>query len=253
MSNKVKVLRDKHKSPTSIYPKVNMNSLTSEVKQYIESQGVQEETRGNITTKIFIDKWGDVGIASVMQAKKDNTHLAECRVFGNKTGDNDVYGAEISYQEGNTLATVSVDKSGVLLSGINADININTTGESKLYINGVEYQAGGGSQLYQHNVIIYRENVIDAILTIINDSDTKLNTLALLATYIHGKLGSSNIMASGKCLYSGSTYLIINGVYCSANDIITVYGITEGESMSSLWRGFLASDGLTIADIVYAI
>ena len=47
-----------------------------------------------------------------------------------------------------------------------------------------------GKQLYQHNIWFYTEsgtNTTRGTLTIINDDDTPLNTISLLATYLNGK------------------------------------------------------------------
>lgn len=52
MPKKTKVLTDKYKSTTKIYPKVIMDSLTPEVREYIESQGGDTENYFLITAVI---------------------------------------------------------------------------------------------------------------------------------------------------------------------------------------------------------
>lgn len=235
MPKKTKVLSDKYKSTTKIYPKIIMASLTPEVREYIESQGGQEETLGNFTTKSFIDKWGDYGIASVIQTKKDDTHFAECRVYGNKVNDVDVYGAQISYREGTSLVTVGVNKDGILLSGIDKDINIETFGTSKLYINGVEY-TGGGTQLYQHNIQWKNStgtNGTEITLTIINDSDTPYTSNSDIASYLysHGFISNSNIIkASGSVVNksNSNTYIVVGFWAVNATTIQLVMIQTNG-------------------------
>lgn len=149
MPKKIVVLRDKHKSPTRYYPKVLEECLPNDVPIKWTSK-----TKGNFTGKFYFDEWSDNALAPAVIIKKDDTHKAEIRAWGNNVLGNDIYGVSMSYQEGGSkLGTVEITKDGINISTVNTDVNINTTGNAKLYINGVEYQAGGG-QLYQHEIVV---------------------------------------------------------------------------------------------------
>lgn len=216
MAKRIIQMRDRHKSTTNLYPKVTDKCLPNEIPSKWNSK-----TKGNFTGEIYFDEWGDNALAPVIQIKKDNTHKAELRVWSNNVLDTDIYGVEMQYQDGNDLATIGIDKDGILLSGINKDININTTGTSKLYINGVEYQAGG-SQLYQHNITI-----LDATscltFTIINDISTQMTTTQV-KNYITTNFTGDNskmLMASGM----GGGYIYCGVYFSTYNNKLTAFGL----------------------------
>jgi len=230
MAKRIVQMHDKYKSTTNLYPKVTMGSLSPQVKAYIESQGEQEEKRGDITAKLYIDKWGDYGIASVLETRKDATHFAECRVYGNKVDSEDIYGTELTYRNGNILDAVRVDKDGITLTSEN-DININTYGTSKLYINGVEY-TGGGKKLYQHNIVLTAFSNNDKIMVfpIVNDSDTPF-TISTLAQYLYnnGYTDNNNMIGvSGYSNLSGDVYW--QGIFASTTSQVKVYSAKINQS-----------------------
>ena len=132
----------------------------------------------------------------------------------------------IATAEPNGLISLETDKSLITLStGFSVQTNTDDTPHTlsfdntgSLTIDGTPVGGGGGgSQLYQHVINIYNSLNPDLTInmSIINDSNIPLNTLALIASYLYNK---GHISYQTGLPVSGSSYISNKGY-----NIICVY------------------------------
>ena len=168
MCRKIVQMRDKYKSTTREYPKVleqclptDYQGLPAKLDDKVDKE-LAYGTEDTFTLKIDLNEDNDAIILSANETAEDNLF--------NSTGYISLTPRqmEISYVDSSsglpdpvTVGHISLGNGGGIelegevidLHSTNGDIDINT-GDGKLYINGVEYTGGGGSQLYQHNIYI---------------------------------------------------------------------------------------------------
>lgn len=220
MPKKTKVLSDKYKSTTKIYPKVIMDSLTPEVKEYIEGQGVKIDDTTTSTTKVW-------------SSQKTNTEVGNAK-------DKGVYytTTEPTLQSANyygiLLSNISNKDDNIALKPKDIIIYINNGSVDSVYhintiigtsINVVKVGSfGGDKQLYQHN-IHYDSSQCQCIFTIINTISSPMYLIDI-AKYLYDNgfnQNTTSLMASG-CTYTGSNdgKGVIIGVYSTNGTTITI-------------------------------
>lgn len=190
MPRKIVTLRDKYKSTTRYYPKITMDSLSPDVKAYIEGQGGGTEIDDNTTS--LESTWSSKKISDSLDI---NLLFATTRntIFYTKTTPT-LNGDYYEITRADLLNPQSVDqrnyiaKQLILLDSddkVKEIYSIQQFEEISPYTLKLTFRGsfgGGGKTLYQHN--IYFDNAYTRLsgtsyptrgtITIINDSNTPM-------------------------------------------------------------------------------
>ena len=205
MPKKTKVLSDRYKSTTKIYPKVIMESLTPEVRVYIEGAGdnkyvtKQEESEPYVSS---IEQSGDDIVLTV-----EDTELGGSCVLRLENG-----GFNVTLGDATNNYTLELTNTGDFTVQSTEGETIHSLtfdSEGNLKVDG---NAVGGKQLYQHTLWVHSNDYsTNFTVSIINDSDITINTFDKLKNVLTTSLD----LASGTI--NGS---YICGIYASNNDIV---------------------------------
>lgn len=133
-----------------------------------------------------------------------------------------------------SIGVASVDGSSVVanptLEGTESDLE-------GIEIDGTKYKVGGGKKLYKHNIYFTRaEDNLDGMLTIINDSSTKLESVTNIATVLYNKgIRGTNKFTECNVLQLYSSKLnVFNRAYSSDTYSVTLLGRnSEGTSQTA--------------------
>ena len=187
------------------------------------------KTIGNFTASLEIVDGGTTSpylIRPQIEIKKDATHKAQIYAYGNKSLGNDVYGVNMSVQNGSNLAFVEMTQdlnvSIGALGGGQASIQVGThsltfdaNGDLKIDGNAV---GGGGKQLYQHTIMATKVSIrydgyssdSKIYLSFISEDETYSNFSALISYFrsqanaiaVRGHLYLSNFTVQNYCIKS---------------------------------------------------
>ena len=117
-----------------------------------------------------------------------------------------------------------------------------------------EADFGGGKQLYQHCISFYSD-LIRFTTTIINDSSTKLNTVALIQTYLNDKgfIGKQKMLIASGAWYGGGAVNVAIGLFKHAtyNELHIAYAKGQDSSITSIQVSGLGS--FTVEDTVLTL
>ena len=159
---------------------------------------------------------------------------------------------ESGFKVGDYLAYVDSGNISALYS-----ISAISSGTATLSLVGA-FGGGGGKQLYQHNIKIEETNV-KALVQIINDSPSLMNTCELIGQWLTNNIGYVESYSANGCLYdSTNKACFIYGIkahsdYTSRfylNYSYTVDSQTELKTSTKLIR---STDNPTIVDKVIAL
>ena len=216
MPKKTKVLSDKYKSTTKIYPKVIMESLTPEVRAYIEGAGdnkyvtQQEESEPYVST---IEQSGDDIVLTV-----EDTELGGSCVLRLENG-----GFNVTLGDATNNYTLELTNTGDFTVQSTEGETIHSLtfdSEGNLKVDG--NAVGGGNQLYQHNICLAQTSQVteyNLYCTIISDRDTAYD-FASLTSYLQEQVPQNyGIVLSGKAYYQNDTVVtkFATRIYYSTN------------------------------------
>ena len=238
MPRKIVTFRDKYNSTTRIYPKIIMECLSPEVKDYIESQGndkfvKKEEIKSQYKSSKILSEGDEISLL-ITDTESDmfgNIRISDSEFIAEVgTTDNDYY--QISLTNTGDFAITTNDGTNIHQLTFDAEGNLKVDNQA----------VGGGKQLYQHNVKATKTGTINfyGVLTIINDSPTQFN-LTSLKQYLTTKgyddtnhrlcnggfatNGSALYVAESICIYDYYGDMIIRYYY--ANNSGTVQGSND--------------------------
>ena len=201
-----KTLRDKYKSTKRIYPKINMGSLTPEVKAYIESQGVQIDDNTTSSSKVWSSQKTEDRIKALL-----DKGIYVTSVEPTYLEPTDIYPSLLITDISNKLSTISINAEDLIIyidSSYKAKTIYKVVGLGGAYLVLESIASfGGGSQLYQHNLTITVSASSYVRLQILNKSNTPIDYNAL-------KTFLSNY---------GSLYIANGQIWSRAYNIIAVY------------------------------
>lgn len=152
-----------------------------------------------------------------------------------------------------TVEKIPVVVANPTLAGTEGDLEGIQVGDTK-------YKIGGGKQLYQHNITY---SILDTSerfhwqlnITIINDSNTPINTLALLNTYLYNnnlRSASKSLQCSGVQLDTNynTRYYNIVAVYCDNTSNVTLKAVAyNGDNKKIVDSGF-GTSGIFVDTII---
>lgn len=212
MAKKITVLTDKYKSTTKIYPKVILDSLTPEVKEYIESQASNDP-------KLFIIRTEPTYIAGNAYSISKSDITGDYKQYD--------YVLYVDWTSGQVIKSLyyinMIDVNTVLLTLI-GDVS-------------------GGKQLYQHNIYFKDgSSSIHAIIT--NDNNTKF-TIETFTKWLYDN-GFTGVSPNYLC-YPLSFYYSNGAQKLSSQGFSSENGTTNLK-----YRTIVGGwGGLTIADLTF--
>lgn len=225
MAKKVVQLYDKYHSTTKVFPKVIEECLPEDIVEKINDKEI-------LTLEIEESQFTDETHFTLTDSQL--AQLKGQAVIKVILNDYILVGVQRDYVDALYYSYTFIDVTGgtgaetLLVRKI--DI-VKETGAGEI----IPVSAGGGKQLYQHNITFkgylldYTDQKINISLTIINDNNTPINSYTLLATFLTNK-GCGSQTSAYAC--SGSFYstgfqvpygiMVNNGVlklcYGRAND-----------------------------------
>ena len=134
-----------------------------------------------------------------------------------------------------------------ILTGDESDLSSIQIGDNK-------YKIGGGKQLYQHCISFYSD-LVRFTTTIINDSPTQLNSVALIQTYLteKGFIGKKKMLIASGAWYGGGAVNVAIGLFkhASYNELHIAYAKGSDSSITSIQVPGLGS--FTVEDTVLTL
>lgn len=210
MAKRIIQMKDKHHSTTYEYPIVNKDCLGEDVKEYIEAQaGAKIDDTTTSATKVWssdktnteIEKAKDKGIYATITAPT----LISLYSYSIAISDL-IVNTNIPIQQNDLV--IYVDQQNVKAMSI---YQITAIIAPTVFLTKLG-DFGGGSTLYQHNIILGNSSTItNIIVKIINDSETAMD-LTAVATWLNDKgfnAWDKLFGVSGSIVVSSSLYMAL--------------------------------------------
>ncbi len=129
-----------------------------------------------------------------------------------------------------------------------------------LQVGDTKYKAGGGKQLYQHNIRVKALHVhsgsyyyLSTGITIINDSITSIDTFDKLYSYLTSKGFTSinNILTSVNGRFIVGQEYFLNGIYANGNNQIVVLGFYGSNNSTTI--EYISTDFEEVKETIVAL